>query len=118
MVAAVAAKYSLKNDKGRQRNTQPQEGIIPLDQKIKTANQGACSAKHQSKAQYPEDRRTDSKIHQVFHNDIACVFARVKPVSTMAKPACIKKTSAAPNKTQIVFTEENCPVMRFHPLFY
>ena len=34
-------------------------------------------------------------------------LARVKPVSTIAKPACIKKTSAAPISTQIVFTAEN-----------
>ena len=34
-------------------------------------------------------------------------FALVKPVSTMAKPACMKKTRAAPNRTQIVFTAEN-----------
>ena len=31
-------------------------------------------------------------------------FARVKPVSTIAKPACIKNTSAAPNSTHIVLT--------------
>jgi len=30
-------------------------------------------------------------------------FARVKPVSTMAKPACMRKTMAAPTRTQMVF---------------
>ena len=34
-------------------------------------------------------------------------LARVKPVSTMAKPACMKKTSAAPMSTHMVSTEEN-----------
>ena len=34
-------------------------------------------------------------------------LARVKPVSTIANPACIKKTSAAPTSTHIVFTAEN-----------
>ena len=33
-------------------------------------------------------------------------LARVNPASHMAKPACMKKTSAAPNSTQIVFTDE------------
>ena len=32
-------------------------------------------------------------------------FARVKPASHREKPACMKKTIAAPNSTQMVFTE-------------
>ena len=31
-------------------------------------------------------------------------LARVKPVSTMAKPACMKKTSAADTSTHMVLT--------------
>ena len=34
-------------------------------------------------------------------------LALVKPASHMAKPACMKKTSAAPSSTQMVFTAEN-----------
>jgi hypothetical protein len=30
----------------------------------------------------------------------------VKPVSTIAKPACIKNTNAAPNNTHMVSTDE------------
>ena len=33
-------------------------------------------------------------------------FARVNPVSHMAKPACMKNTRAAPSRTQMVFTDE------------
>ncbi len=33
-------------------------------------------------------------------------LARVKPASHMAKPACIKNTSAAPSSTQIVLAGE------------
>ena len=33
-------------------------------------------------------------------------FALVNPVSTIANPACIKNTKAAPNNTQIVSTDE------------
>ena len=40
-------------------------------------------------------------------------FARVKPVSTMAKPACMKNTRAAAISTQMVLTDEN---IRFSPL--
>ena len=40
-------------------------------------------------------------------------FARVKPVSTMAKPACIKKTSAAPNRIQPTFRALPSAVMSF-----
>jgi len=32
-------------------------------------------------------------------------FARVKPVSTIANPACMKNTSTVPNKTQSVSTD-------------
>ena len=38
-------------------------------------------------------------------------FALVKPVSTMAKPACIKNTIAAPSNTQMVFTDENISII-------
>ena len=34
-------------------------------------------------------------------------LALVKPASTMAKPACMKKTSAAPISTHIVLTADN-----------
>ena len=33
-------------------------------------------------------------------------FARVKPVSTMAKPACMKNTRAAATSTQMVLADE------------
>ncbi len=42
-------------------------------------------------------------------------FRRVKPVSTMANPACMKKTSAVPQRTQIVLTDDNIAVSS---LFY
>ena len=38
-------------------------------------------------------------------------LARVKPASHMEKPACMKKTSAAPNRTQMVLTELNSIVV-------
>ena len=41
-------------------------------------------------------------------------LARVKPASHMAKPACMKKTSAAPNRTQMVLTELNSIVVSSH----
>ncbi len=41
-------------------------------------------------------------------------FARVKPASHMEKPACMKKTSAAPNRTQMVLTELNSIVVSSH----
>jgi hypothetical protein len=34
-------------------------------------------------------------------------FARVNPVSTIANPACIKNTSAAATKTQMVLADES-----------
>ena len=44
-------------------------------------------------------------------------FALVNPVSTIANPACMKKTSAAPKRTQIVFTEEYIVTLPF-PIFF
>ena len=40
-------------------------------------------------------------------------FALVNPVSTIAKPACMKKTSAAPTRTHNVFTEEYIVTLPF-----
>ena len=40
------------------------------------------------------------KSIRFFIRMLPAFFARVKPVSTMAKPACIQKTSAAPIKNQ------------------
>ncbi len=38
-------------------------------------------------------------------------FALVKPVSTIAKPACMKNTSAAPIRTHVVSADEKiCPI--------
>ena len=44
-------------------------------------------------------------------------FALVNPVSTIAKPACMKKTSAAPTRTHNVFTEEYIVTLPF-PIFF
>ena len=44
-------------------------------------------------------------------------FALVNPVSTIANPACMKKTSAAPTRTQVVFTEEYIVTLPF-PIFF
>jgi hypothetical protein len=47
------------------------------------------------------------KSMRFFMMMLPAFLARVKPASTMAKPACMKKTRAAPTSTQIVFTAEN-----------
>ena len=47
------------------------------------------------------------KSMRFFMTMLPAFLARVKPVSTMAKPACMKKTSAAPMSTHMVSTEEN-----------
>ena len=43
-----------------------------------------------------------AKSIKFFITMLPAFLARVKPVSTMAKPACMKKTSAAPSSTQMV----------------
>ena len=46
------------------------------------------------------------KSMRFFMRMLPVFFARVKPASHMEKPACMKKTSAAPNSTQMVLTDE------------
>ena len=45
------------------------------------------------------------KSIRFFISMLPVFFARVKPASHMEKPACMKKTIAAPSSTQMVFTE-------------
>ena len=46
------------------------------------------------------------KSMRFFIRMLPVFLARVKPASHMAKPACMKKTSAAPTRTQMVLTDE------------
>jgi hypothetical protein len=55
---------------------------------------------HEAEAEQYEYDGTDAEVHQVFHDDVARVFRAGKPVSTIAKPPCIKNTSAAPIRNQ------------------
>ena len=50
-----------------------------------------------------------AKSMTFFMTMLPAFFARVRPVSTIAKPGCMKKTSAAPSSTQIVSTATNRP---------
>ena len=55
------------------------------------------------------------KSIRFFMRMLPVFFARVKPASHMAKPACMKNTSAAPSSTQIVLTAENVIVNSSFP---
>ncbi len=46
------------------------------------------------------------KSMRFFIRILPVFLARVKPASHMAKPACIRKTRAAPSRTQMVLTDE------------
>ena len=47
-----------------------------------------------------------AKSMTFFMTMLPAFLARVRPVSHMAKPGCMKKTSAAPSSTQMVSAEE------------
>ncbi|MPN55501.1 hypothetical protein SDC9_203185 [bioreactor metagenome] len=53
----------------------------------------------------PNDPST--KSIRFFMMMFAAFLARVKPVSTIAKPACIKNTNTVPSKVHNVSTDEN-----------
>ena len=46
------------------------------------------------------------KSIRFFMRMLPVFLARVKPASHMAKPACMRKTMAAPTRTQMVLTDE------------
>ena len=45
-----------------------------IGEEIKSAEERACRPKHDAKPENPENRRAERKVHQVFHDDIACIF--------------------------------------------
>ena len=55
------------------------------------------------------------KSMRFFMRMLPVFLARVKPASHMAKPACMKKTRAAPRSTQMVLTaEKDIPILPFY----
>ena len=52
--------------------------IISHQEKIKSAENASPGTEHDTKPNKPEDRSSDTEIHQVFHNDIAGVLCSCK----------------------------------------
>ena len=109
------AEDGLENGVGPQGDAGGKDAAVILhDHGVKPAEEAGARAEHDAEADKPEARGADAEVHQVFHQDIAGVLARVKPASHMEKPACMKKTSAAPSSTQMVLTELNSIVVSSH----
>ena len=47
-------------------------------EQVNAADQCARAAEHQAKAENPENRRAQRKVHQVFHNDVARILCTGK----------------------------------------
>ena len=58
------------------------------------------------------------KSRKFFITILPAFFARVSPVSTIAKPGCMKKTKAAPKSTHIVSTELYTPFINTNSFMY
>jgi hypothetical protein len=78
--------------------------VISTNQWIKGSYDRRAAAKHQPEPYQPKGWCTDTKIHQVLHQNISVFFALVNPASHMENPSCMKNTNAAPINTQIVLT--------------
>ena len=62
--------------------------IIRLNGRVKPADDAVTGTKHQAKSHQPENRGTNTEIHQVFHQDITGVFGTGKTGFTHRK-ACL-----------------------------
>ena len=80
-------RHSAGNNSGRRRaengledkihrggNRQAEEAVILRHKGIKASDQRAGACEHQAETENPVNRGAESKVHQVFHNNIAGVF--------------------------------------------
>lgn len=68
-------KRGLEDQIGEQGHALRQDGgVVPLDHRVQAADQGPAAGEHQAEAQQPVDRRADAEVHEIFHEDVACVL--------------------------------------------
>ena len=60
--------------------------VILHDERIYPAKQRSPRTKHDAVSKQPVQRRPDTEIHQVFHENVAGVFGAGKPGLTHGKP--------------------------------
>ena len=77
---------------------------VGIEEHAVQARPKTCSAaaEHDREAGDPERQRAEAEVEQVLHADVHGVLARVRPVSTSAKPACIHMTRNAVTNIHIV----------------
>ena len=69
------AENGLEDQIGEQGHALRQDGgVVPLDHRVQAADQGPAAGEHQAEAQQPVDRRADAEVHEIFHEDVACVL--------------------------------------------
>ena len=108
IVDAVAQKTVWKIAKA-QRGT-PSGRTVPYSFMMKGSIQPNSAVPVPNMMPKPKSQKMGVPIQKsmrFFIRILEVFLARVNPASHIAKPACIKKTSAAPSNTQIVFTDEN-----------
>ena len=73
------AEHGLENRVGPQRHREEaKEAVVLLNEEVEAADQRAGAREHKAKTEKPENRGTDGKVHQVFHDDIAGVLGSCK----------------------------------------
>ena len=92
MVAAVAQNTVWKMKKAKKGTPLRQDGgVVPLDQGVQATDQGSAAGEHQAESQQPVDRRADAEVHQVLHQNIACVLGPGKSRLTHGKAGLHEK---------------------------
>ena len=72
--------------------------VVPKDQGVQPANDGAAGTEHQAEAYQPEARRTDAEVHQVFHQNVAGIFRSRKACLTHGKASLHKIHQGCPQQ--------------------
>ena len=69
------AEHRLENGIGPQGHPRRENvAVIAHNQRVNGAKQGGAAAEHNAEAHQPEAGRADAEVHQVLHQDVACVF--------------------------------------------
>lgn len=113
-------------ENGLEHHIHPQrqaaEIVAALDEGVESADQGAGTGEHDAEAHQPEAGRTDTKIHHVFHQDIAGIFCPGQACLTYLKQRRLRSIilhRVSPDKRmgpEMRPPVQNRPVPAFHLL--
>ena len=100
----------LENEKSPERNAVRCHGCSIIGFRGDTADlteEAVAGSEHDTETDEPEDRGSDTEIHEVFHDDVAGIFCTGEAGLYHGKTGLHEEDQSGTTRTQIVFTAEN-----------